>query len=422
MKKLFITLLALTLLFSVSCTKEVPEDIPENKEETVLTPIEQAREYINNEEFEKAYELLITLEGDEAEELLSHFSFKPAYYKNISHVGDVFEQEYEYDGHGNLVKQWDSEGNCSEYEYDEGDRRTKAVYKTNDKTQVLVWVWDENDNIIEHTLTKDGVLDSKSTFTYDEKGNCTSSHSESSNGYVSDWTAEYNENGDFIRYSSKTPQIEHTNTFEYDSENRLIKETISNSLGAVTVEEYEYNENGHVYTITSEGKVLQKTTYDKEGREIYSEYVPEFKTGLIRQEIEYAENGLMKRKTRVEVDENGIEHQSRENYTFDEQGRIVKKELSYPNGDVFLAVTTYHENGKPASHEERQNGERILLQLFNDDGLMIKYTMPSYDYTYEYDEHGNRLTQTDALSDYHEEYKGYKLYYHPTNFNNQEIY
>ena len=88
---------------------------------------------------------------------------------------------------------------------------------------------------------------------------------------------------------------------------------------------------------------------------------------------------------------------------------------------VSIRETVINENGNLSSTESRQNGERILLISYNEDGLRTRQTTPTYDYIFTYDEFGNLLTLTDALSDYREEHS-YKLYYNPTNFKNEEIY
>ncbi len=424
MKKLFVLLLVTLLLFAVSCTKEITPNI--NNEdvipEPVLSDLEQAKLDIENGEIEKAYELLLTLEGEEAEELLSHFFFKPTSVKSFYHEGGEFEQINEYDSHGNLIKTTYSDGNYSENEYDERDRRTKATYKTGDQTQVLGWIYDDNDNIVELTNTINGALNVKSTFEYDENGNRIKIHTENGDGNTSDWTAEYNQNGDFIKHSYKSLHTQSSTVYEYDAENRLIKQTLTDSDGNTVINEYIYNEEGHVHTITENGKLLEKMTYDKNGNNILSEYSPEFSAGLVREEKEYTENGELKRITRIEVLKNGEEFTQRENYTYDENGRLVKREEISHDGSIYLDVNTYHENGNTASLESLQNGERIFLQLYNEEGLRIRETTPTYDYTYEYDEHGNLLTVTDALSNYRQEYQDYKLYYSPTNFNNEDLH
>ena len=418
MKKLLTILLALTFVFALSCKKEEP-----NKELYVPTPIETAREYINNGEFEKAHTLLLTLEGDERDELLSHFRFAYSRHSTLLADGTTYEGLYEYDSHGNLIKYSNNDGSFSEYyEYDERDRRTKGLDTTKNGDRYLTtWSYDEEDRVIEKALFENDTLKWRETIVYDEKGNRTSSHVEHGDGYTTNQTATYNENGDVLTtYYESSDDIREANLYEYDEENRLLKHTFNSRYNTVSVDEYVYDENGYTVTMTEEGRLLQKSFYDKNGNEILSEYSPYSSTEFATKETEYTEDGVVKRITYTYKDD--PEKTSRKNYTFDENGRVIKVEETFSNGDIYMELTTYHENGERASVENRHNGERLVLQLFREDGLIERSITNSYDYTYEYDEYGNLLKITDALSEYSEEYTGYKLYYHPTNFENEEIY
>lgn len=420
MKKIFVALFALLLLFTVSCTKDTPtEDEP-----PVLTDFERAEEYISQGKFEDAYTLLLKLETDEAKKLLSHFSFKAASHETTLHSGEKYSEYREYDNHGNITKKTVDNGEhgyVTENTYDELDRITKSVYTTKDETEITTWEYDSNGNITKKEIHLNGEPENITRTVWDEHGNKTYQFNENFKyGTTSEWTTEYNDNNAPVTSTHKISTMPDPDVYvyEYDSQGRLLKETLKRADTILSVSENVYNEDGsRTHTFIS-GEMTEKYVYDKDGREILSE-----SEGVIRRETEYTEGGQLKRQIRYEFDgEGNLLLTDTTAYTLDENDRIIKKTSTLSDGTVYLYIYTYHENGKKASTECRINGERTSLALYNEDGLMIKNTTDNFDYTYEYDEHGNLLCEQDALSSFKTIRSEYKLYYSPTNFINDSTH
>ncbi len=419
-KTIFILLLSLLLVFSASCKK--PEDTPDIPEPT---PLERVQEHINLEEFEEAYDILTTLEGEEAEKLLSRFSFKPDKITDTYIGGDVSTQTFEYDKYGNILKKetaYKDNIRTEKYEYDEFSRRIKREYRNENLIKTIYWTWDENGNEVKRRVLENGGTLLVVKNEYNEQGNRIYSHTKTPDLWIEE-TLEYDENGNRTLlktvYSSGDETVE---IFEYDDTGNILKDTLTDlNYGVISTHEYEYSESGKVYTYTDSGKVIQKNTYDSEDRLILEEY-PSNASGLIRHEKEYTDSGLEKKSKMFELSRTGKEIYSETVWEYDEDDNLIKTENSYSNGDVYTEEMTYHENGQIKSLINYKNGEVQAQLFYNEKGLIIKNISEDYyNYDYSYDKYGNLLKVDDTRSPMSTVYEGYKLYYNPHNFDNESL-
>ncbi len=425
MKKTLITLLALSFLFLVSCSKDIPKTIPEeNTDVTEITPIDEVREHINNEKFEKAYELLLTLEGEEAEELLSHFSFKYSKKTESRNNEVVYIQSFTYDKHGKVIEhhlediKYPLDSKTYKYEYDDLGRPIKTVTTSSGgAVEKITWKYDESGNVVEKKTMVNGALDNLVENSYDEKGNHTWSR-ETDMYYSAEREMEYNENGDIISSSFKNSMGDFASyTYVYDSQNRLIEQTFNGKKNTVTVIKTEYTDNGKISTHIENEKIAHINHYDKNGNETLVEY-PQNTIGIIKTETSYNQNGEIICSISTYLDENGNEYinESKENL-FNENGKRVKTTETYYTGDVYTEDITYHKNGNIHTIANYRNEEKQYECLYNEKGLPVK-SISSYDYEtdYTYDTYGNLLKQTSSSPSKHtflQEYEGYTLYYNP---------
>ena len=412
MKKFSVFLSLFLLVFFVSCNKQ--EETPVTPEPT---PLEITQEHIALEEFEEAYDILITLEGKEAEKLLSRFSFKPDKITDTYIGGDVSTQTFEYDEYGNVLKKetaYKDNIRTEKHEYDEFGRRIKREYRNENLIKTIYWTWDEHGNEVKRRVLENGQTQLVVKNEYDEKGNRIYSHTKTPDTWIEE-TLEYDEFGNRTLlktvYSSGDETVE---IFEYDDTGNILKDTLTDlNYGVISTHEYEYSESGKVYTYTDSGKVIQKSTYDSKDRLILEEY-PSNATGLIRHEKEYTDSGLEKRSKMFELTRTGKEKYSETVWEYDEFDKLIKTENSYSNGDVYTEEMTYHENGQIKSHINYKNGEVQAQLFYNEKGLIIKNISEDYyNYDYSYDEYSNLLKVDDSLSPMSTVYEGYKLYYNP---------
>ncbi len=420
MKKLLVTLISLTLLFLVSCAKvEIPQDLPENKEEAPLTPIEQVMEYIDNEEFEKAYELLLTLEGEEAEKLLLRFSLLPEKHIETDRNGNTTTTDYVYDKWGNVTEKtvlehW-GQKRVEKNEYDERGRllsRTQISPKDVSKT---VYTYNDNDDILTIEQYTNGALSHKQENVYNENGGLLSVKSNSSEHIY-----EYNNKGLLISQNS-TYHYNGTslkNEYEYDEQDRLSKHIFTDEYKKVTVREFTYTDEGKIETETEDGKVYAVKVFDKKDRTVYEIY-PSNKTGLLRTEYEYAENGKMNRRYMVTLNDGKEEWQETVWESADANNLLkipanspLKETTTTSSGDVHEDIYTYDENGELSRIVTKRNGEVVLTQIYTVGEKLINEVANDHDYKYTY-HNGNLLEMKDEKSSYSLKYENYKLYYNP---------
>ncbi|PID94880.1 MAG: hypothetical protein CSA95_02060 [Bacteroidetes bacterium] len=173
-----------------------------------------------------------------------------------------------------------------------------------------------------------------------------------------------------IEYGEKG-LIEQKMIREYNPKNLLVKEQIFDDQELIEHRSWEYDDQGkihkeflhyadHSYDTTlflydSQGNIIEKRTTDDEGEE------------GSREEILY-ESGLVCRH-RIYDEEGEIEADDR--YTYDDQKRLIKKELLNLDGEEETLEASYNEMGKVA-----------VEVLLNDEGKIIERN------TYTYNEAG----------------------------------
>ncbi len=213
----------------------------------------------------------------------------------------------------------------------------------------------------------------------------------------------YNANG--LRFS--------TVSYEYDGSGRLVKETTLGindepvgykeyTLGESGLVEtmvnyaadgpeeyseeyrvlYEYNETGLKMKETNMigGSVTAVTTYAYEGKSLVSEKYYESSELVSDISYEYGGSGELTKLTRQDMLEGG---QTVESYSYDDDGRLAKKESSVDG--VVVNRTEYSYDG---------HGNELSVSIYGSDGTAISVTKNEY----EYDEPGNitKCTRTQA--------------------------
>ena len=195
------------------------------------------------------------------------------------------------------------------------------------------------------------------------------------------------------------PEAQAINHFEYDEYGNVIKQTlVVNTDGEPEISYIEY-------TYDSYGKLIAAYSNYADGSEIYYAF-------------EYDEKGNIIKETR---EAEGYEYES--NVTYDEHGNAVKME-TVTNGvtEIFLKVITYDENGRISKENLTypDGSEDSVDYVYNEDGNCIKqiYTDPegaisTRDYTY--DEHGNVVEEVVTDADGNVQYvkTEYELMYIP---------
>ena len=421
MKKIIAILSLFLLVFSVSCKK--PEEVPVAPVTPEPTPLEIAQEHIDLGEYKEAYDILITLENEEAQNLLSHFSFKPDKITDEYSWGYLSTQTYEYDEHGNILKKvHDNNGSIitDEYKYDEFGRLIQKNHDQNNYIQTY-YSWNEDGKLLKEISQKNGAPYVVVECKYDEQGNKIYSRTEAPSHKIES-IMEYNENGDMTLLKTESePGTKTEKTFEYDEDGRLTKEVFTEfDYDIVTIHEYEYTDSTKTCTMTENGKVIMIRESTLDDKLLKEEY-PSKETGLITLEHEYTDTGLVKSVKVVELDSEGKEHYQNEVYEYDEDGKLLITTDTYSSGDVYTREYTYHENGQKKSQTLTHNGEVTNESFYNEKGLVTKTVSSNSIFEYTYDEYGNLLTMSDSISKDSHVYEGYKLYYNPHDFDNSNL-
>ena len=403
MKKLLTLLLTLTLIFALSCKKDTPK--PAN--------IETAREYINNEEIEKAHTLLLTLEGDERDELLSHFSYLPEKAIETDSNGTV-TTTYVYDKRGNVTEETVisrfGEKQITKNEYDKHGKLLSSAICTDDGDvkSLSSYTYDESGNLLTQEEYREGELVYKQEITYNENGDKLSVSSPASM-----WIYEYNEKGMLSSLLTlyQNAGTSDRNDYTYDEDDRLTKHIFTDQDGSIIVKEFVYFDGGKIVTETENGKISGVMVYNQKGNMLYEAY-PLNKTGLIRAEYEYTDNEKMKRRSLITL--NG-KNEERSETVWEFSDGLLLKETSTVGNDIYTELYIYNESGTLERVVGDKNDQCQFERTYNEAGDIIRNETLDYDYTYEYDANGNLLSVNDALSEYSEEYTDYKLYYNPNN-------
>ncbi len=304
-------------------------------------------------------------------------------------------EEYTYDVHGNIICYKDRNGNETSYSYDANDNMIKSVDAEGGITE---YGYDAKGHVTRQTVYRDipysGKIQKENTYyIYNSLGKPVMKTDE-----VGTTTYEYDLNGNLIKETNRNNKQE--KTYEYDALNRLISK---NEDGKKTT--YEYNKTSAVTAVVSKdndiryvrdsldritettqnGKV---TTYEYNGvgqqsKVVYPDNTENNKTfnenGALKKSI--SESGTVEygfddnnnisykiTKNKNAAGENSLEE--REDYTYDENGRMLSSIYSNGKKSIVTDEYQYDFNGNITSHIERDvKSEKQVSHTYTYDGL-----------------------------------------------------
>ena len=227
-KRLLALILALGILLALpACKKE---------EEPSL--LEQAKQLIDELEYEKAYQLLYKQENlnEKEQALFRCFRYQPLKTDNGETVTN-----YEYDHRGNLLvkKETDRHGNTKTVEvntYDENSNRlTRDYLDYNNKPVKEAYTYDKDGNRLTSEYTYSDGSWSKYSYTYDKDGNRLTSESTSSDGSWSKYSYTYDKDGNGLTSESTSSDGSWRKySYTYDERGARTGYTYTSSDGTTT--------------------------------------------------------------------------------------------------------------------------------------------------------------------------------------------
>lgn len=318
MKKYVIPLfLTLALLFCCSSCKKAPA--------------KAARELIDAGEYQKAYDLLLTVENPNEEEktLLSGFFFREV--ERISASGDVLFR-CTYDEKGRLVSRHcnpDSYfGPTEVFTYDEKHNLlTWDVTDRDNRWQKTVWTYDENGNILTEEYSHHSYSGRKFTYTYDTHGNMLTMNEVINDPEVRwhNYVYTYDEKGNLVKeeytYDGSFRKVSwHTAVYTHDEEGNILSKTTYHRDGTLFhAYTYTYDErNNPLSEVSDLGHQIYTYTYDEQGNILTCIYTTDTYTSTTV--AEYDEKGRLICK--IASFSEGEEYY-REQYTYDAYGNII---------------------------------------------------------------------------------------------------
>lgn len=369
MKRFLALFMSATLLFCFTACNN-------SKQEETDTAAKMAavNDAINAGDYEKAYNMLLEIEGEEAEKLRSNFYFMP-----VTCEEDGYDiTTYTYDAHGNVLTEnsdyTDGHFRHITYTYDENGRIVNyKITHSDDKLCDVTFTYDDKGNYLElrnsgnylikltatgggyggyiwdkvsYTYDSDGNLlvkdyhypddyqyqgkkKIKTVYTYDEQGNCILTEDIYDDNSWEKIACTYNEHGDILTRENIYP------------------------YGSSSKNTYSYDSDGTLTTLVIEASSTKRIiTYDKNGNEISDETI-------------YTNEESF-----------GVGKWHKDTYTYSEDNKILSKlETGYDN-EWEKYVVNYDEKGNPV--------EVVVTNYDNEEGKIL----------YTYDEYGNFLTRT----------------------------
>lgn len=336
-----------------------------------------------------------------------------------------------YDAFGNLVKTTDAQGNVTQFRYDAVSRLIETVDPLGRRTKI---VYDKLDRIVSQTDAKGQTT----TFSYDAVGNLlvvtdAKNHTvaftyDVMNRVVSRTDAvgateafEYDLNGNLVKTTDRRGQV---NTFTYDALNRLIQESYADG----SIVRNSYDARGRQVRIDDSASGVQTFQYDALGR-------------LTREtaangSIDYAYDAISRTVSRQVVGQPEVTYsydkvgnllaaanpQASVDFTYDtlnrriqlDRGNGVTTTQSYDALSRILSIEHKNANGvidrqtysydKVGNRKSLQNdlGAPFITQSADAEYDAANRLTRRGDFTYTYDQNGNRLTKTgpEGTTDY----------------------
>lgn len=403
-------LLALTLSFMMlACLFACNSD--EQTEPNAI--LESAQQLIDEGKYKEAYVLLYENKGDDAvKEMLEHFVVKPAeekikYYDIYNYIT---ETEYnEYGDEISIIGQYDY---TYKYKYDytynsNGTIRIKKEYLDggDEPYEITQYTYDDNSNLVEKLINSCTSNDTKKyLYEYNSNNDIVKetytfvSNAEVISRYV--YTYSYNDNNVLAKKVTEDYVREETKEEFYNEDGNVIKAVETDSQDNVDTYEYTYNENGDIikeiytYLPFNEEPIESVTEYDYKYDEKgnITEYTENKKSGIDTYKYEYNEQGDVIKET---IDINSYTSITQEiitEYTYGENGNILKKRASksaWVETDVLHTV--YDKYGNPLSATSETNTDTYEYE-YNEKGQMLSKTDKDGNKTeYSYDKDGNQI-------------------------------
>ncbi len=373
MKKFLFMLLAVFLLFSGCITEQNESSDTSSDEEVKIT--DRALALIEEEKFYDAYKLLYNNRSDEdARKMLDDFTVVYTEGKGRSYTLYNHTQTEEYNEHGDITRQflgtvylgYDYQLDYSfEYTYD-GDGKKLTC---------------------NHTEAGDDAPDLMTRYIYDERGNLIKKEEEripafenETENVISYDEYKYDENDNLIYEASvSSPEgIDCYYRYTYDENGRKKTQTFYNTESNNYVKEFSYNDNGIVIKEVETRKTFVRTT----------DYTLNEYGDVIK--IEYSLDSI---PNKVPYEEHVF------SYTYDDEGRIIKKVTDWPNGETTTEEYIYNEYGDVTKKTETNTQGTTSItdtEYVYENGIMVKKTTTCNEYSeskvvYEYDSHGSKI-------------------------------
>jgi len=330
---------------------------------------------LQNQNYAKAYDLLLESEDPRAAEMLEKFAFVPVEERFVStsneqgnvttytyddkgylikyettEKGLVSPCEYLYDTDGNLLRVTEPDGVVEQYSYDaNGNRVAKIRYQVDKELYREEYAYDEHNRRISQTTTDDSGTD-EYRWEYDAAGNLIKSITWLSDGYWQEIAVRYDDKGNKIWAHNKDSRgMDNEMQYEYDAAGRC---TLENYVGRGTVER-TYDQQGRLtFQKTMQGSTTEYT-YDGQGRLVLEKTTPASADSPIRETrttYTYDEAGRVASETLVDGDTVLVG-----SYTYDQYGNRLTKRNN--NGTWFSEYTYrwavyYYPDGLPEPVEE----------------------------------------------------------------------
>lgn len=196
-----------------------------------------------------------------------------------------------------------------------------------------------------------------------------------------------------LRHQDSNSNVNHVTNITYNND-RLM--TV---VGAQTLT--RTNATGLVASTSLTGGMTEQYTYDPSYAEISEYNVKHSATQKYNEE--YTRDALGRTQSRVETV--GLGTPKTFDYTYDSRGRLTEVE----ENSVLQRKYSYDSNSNRTS-VENGSANVIAIGAYNDQDQLITYEIKNAlgatikNYTYSYDDFGNRLTKTDSTSNIKEDY------------------